>query len=60
MPWGPNFVKMGTQFLVKWGPNGDLRQQNGDPKSALTETSLFVEIKGKQFWTKLFTECGVI
>ena len=19
--WGPNFVKMGTQFLVKWGPS---------------------------------------
>ena len=25
---------MGTQFLVKWGPNGDPCQQNGDPKSA--------------------------
>ena len=24
---------LGTQFLVKWGPNGDPRQQNGDPKS---------------------------
>ena len=21
---------MGTQFSVKWGPNGDPRQQNGD------------------------------
>ena len=25
---------MGTQISVKWGPNGDPRQQNGDPKSA--------------------------
>ena len=33
MPLGPEFVKMGTQFLVKWGPNGDPQQQNGDPKS---------------------------
>ena len=30
----PLFFKMGTQFIVKWGPNGDPRQQNGDPKSA--------------------------
>ena len=21
MRWGPNFVKMETQFLVKWGPS---------------------------------------
>ena len=25
---------MGTQISVKWGPNGDPRQQNGDPKRA--------------------------
>ena len=25
---------MGTQISVKWGPNGDPRQQNGDPRSA--------------------------
>ena len=30
VPWGPNFVQnadpMGTQFWVRWGPNGDLCQ----------------------------------
>ena len=28
---------MGTQFSVKWGPNGDPRQQNGDPKSECSQ-----------------------
>ena len=29
MQWGPNFVKMGTQFWAKWGPNGDLKTHLG-------------------------------
>ena len=36
-PREPNFVQngdpMGTQFLVRWGPNEDLRQQEWGPKS---------------------------
>ena len=32
MQWIPKFVKMGTHFWVKWGPNGDLFQQKWGPK----------------------------
>ena len=41
MPRGPNFVQngdpMGTQFWVRWGPNGDLRQQKWGPKKRIFE-----------------------
>ena len=39
--WGPiifvNGVSMETQFWVKWGPNGDPRQQKWGPKKPLFE-----------------------
>ena len=47
MPWGPKFVKMGTQFLVKWGPSPEEWGPEKRTFSKLAETSQFVEIKGK-------------
>ena len=37
MRGGPNFFIMGSQFGVKWGPHGDLRQQKWGPKKRIFE-----------------------
>ena len=41
VPWEPNFVQNGdpmvTQFWVRWGPNGDLRQHKWGPKKRYFE-----------------------
>ena len=49
---------LGTQFLVKWGPNGDLRQQNGDPNSACFQNlhTIFSEMGTK--WGPSLAEWG--
>ena len=57
VPWGPNFVEngdpMGTQFWVRWGPNGDHRQHKWGPKKRIFE-NLSKRTNSLQFHMQVF------